>query len=217
MASNGDPQPARRPGSPVGRVAGRNVCLRWALSTGLSVLSWLLSVSCALGADSPDVTITGGADTSGRNYAWTVRNEHASPIVYVEIPYKKVLMFFAPEGWQSDCGRGAGAVRERRAGTCVAVAASPASGIPYGAAAEFRMRLSGSGARRARGAVLIRFADGDEVQVDGVELPQRETIGDKYVSLFALGAIFATWVVVRAVRRRRSPDDRPHQPPSHHG
>jgi hypothetical protein len=146
-----------------------------------------------------------------------MRNEHSSPIVSLEIPYDRVLMFFAPEGWQTDCGRGAGAVRERRAGTCVAVAASPASGIAHGTAAEFRMRLSGSGAKRARGSVLIRFADGDEVQVDGVELPQRETIGDKYVSLFALGAIFATWVVVRAVRRRRSSDGREHQPPSHHG
>jgi hypothetical protein len=163
------------------------------------------------------VTITGGADTSGRNYSWTVRNERSSPIVYLEIPYKKVLMFFAPDGWQTDCGRGAGAVRERRAETCVAAAASVASGIPHGAAAEFRMRLSGSGARRARGTVLIRFADGNEAQVDGVELPQRETIGDKYVSLFALGAIFATWAVVRAVRRRRSPHGRQHQPSSHHG
>jgi len=183
----------------------------------LIALVWLLSVSCALGADPPAVTITGGADTSGRNYAWIVSNEHPVPIVYMEFPYDRVLMFFAPEGWQTDCGRGAGGVRERRTGTCVAAAASPASGIGQGTAAEFGMRLSGSGARRASGTVVIRFADGSEAQVDGVELPQREAVGDRYVSLFTLGAIFATWVVVRAVRHRRSPDGRPRRLSSHQG
>jgi hypothetical protein len=65
------------------------------------------------------------------------------------------------------------------------------------------MQIAPAGAKRGPGEVSIRFADGSEVRVAGVELPQQEGLGDKYVSLIALGGVFAFFVIAQAVRKRR--------------
>ena len=182
-----------------------------------AVLLCALATSTAMGANPPTVSMTGGADVSGRNYSWTVTNDHSSPIVFVEFPFDKVLLFLAPQGWQTDCGRQTGATFEHSAKTCAARAPSPASGIARGATEEFEMRLFRSGARRGPGTVLVRFADGSEVMVGRVELPQRKGVGDRYVALFALGAAFAVWGVVRAVRRLRTSATPTDEPTTRHG
>lgn len=179
-----------------------------------AVLLCMLATSSAMGVDSPKATMIGGADASGRNYSWTVTNDHSSPIVFVEFPFDKVLLFLAPQGWQTDCGRQTGAAFEHSAKTCAARTPSPASGIARGTTEDFEMRLFRSGARRGPGTVLVRFADGSEVRVGGVELPQRKGLGDRYVALFALGAAFAVWGVVRAVRRPRTTAKTPTDEPS---
>ena len=107
-----------------------------------------LATSSAMGLDLPKATMTGGADVSGRNYSWTVTNEHSSPIVYLEFPFDKVLLFLAPQGWQTNCSQQTGDIFEHSAESCAARAPSPASGITRGATAEFGMRLYRSGARR---------------------------------------------------------------------
>ena len=182
-----------------------------------TVLLCALATSAGLAAGPPKATMIGGADASGRNYSWTVTNEHSSPIVYVEFPFDKVLLFLAPQGWETDCDRHTGTAFEHGAETCAARTPSPASGIAHGATEEFEMRLYRSGARRGPGTVLIRFADGSEVRVGGVELPRRKGLGDRYVALFALGAAFAVWGVVRAVRRLRTSATPTDEPTTRHG
>jgi len=65
------------------------------------------------------------------------------------------------------------------------------------------MQIAPGGVKRGPGEVTVRFADGSETRVSGVELPQQEGLGDKYVSLIALGGVFTIFVIVQAVRKRR--------------
>jgi hypothetical protein len=65
------------------------------------------------------------------------------------------------------------------------------------------MQIAARGAQRGPGQVIVRFADGTETIVSGVELPQPETVGDKYLSLIGLGLVFAVAVVVREWHVRR--------------
>ena len=70
----------------------------------LSILaSWLVAAPVVTVADPPNATVTGGPDTSGRKYSWTVTNEHTSPVVYVEFPHYHGSLFFAPENWRVEC------------------------------------------------------------------------------------------------------------------
>lgn len=65
------------------------------------------------------------------------------------------------------------------------------------------MQIPPGGAKRSPGEVTVRFANGNETRVSGVELPQQEGLGDKYVSLIALGGVFTIFVIVQAARKRR--------------
>lgn len=163
----------------------------------IALTSWLGASSPLAGpVDTTKVVISGGPDTSGHNYAWTITNNHASPIVYVEFPHYHAGLFFAPEGWSTEgC--------ENQPRMCAASAESPAVGIPRGQASTFRMRIDPRGAKRGEGTVLVRFADETRVNVGGVELPRSEAVADKYAPLIGLGAIFVVWMTVRTMRRAK--------------
>ena len=81
---------------------------------------------------------------------------------------------------------------------------SAEQGIEPNRGAEFRLQLAAGGAKRGTGEVTVRFADGSSSLVANVALPRQEAVGDKYVALIGLGAIFAVWLTVRAVRNRRA-------------
>ncbi|MCH9002198.1 MAG: prolipoprotein diacylglyceryl transferase, partial [Planctomycetes bacterium] len=66
----------------------------------------------------------------------------------------------------------------------------------------FGLTVSARGTPRGKGDVLIRFADGTETRVRA-EVPIKETLADRYVSLIGLGLIFGVFLVVRAVKRRK--------------
>jgi hypothetical protein len=66
------------------------------------------------------------------------------------------------------------------------------------------MQIAPAGAKRGPGDVTVRFADGSETRVTGVESPQQERLGDKYVSLIALGSVFTIFVIAQAARKRRA-------------
>jgi hypothetical protein len=51
--------------------------------------------------------------------------------------------------------------------------------------------------------VTLRFDDGTEMRVGGVELPHAEGLGDKYVSLIGLGLVFMIFILAQAIRKRR--------------
>ena len=149
------------------------------------------------------VSITGGADASGHTYTWQVHGGGTSPIVEIRIPHYRAGLFFAPQGWLSDCTAQVKVGAKDEPGICTARAAAPTDGITPGRSATFSMQIASAGAKRGLGEVTVRFADGSETRVTGVELPQSEGLGDKYVSLIALGGVFVIFVVVQAVRKRR--------------
>ncbi len=182
------------------------------------VLAVQFGASTLTTATPPPVTITGGADPTGYTYTWTVINKHTSPIVHVEFPHYHGAMFFAPEGWSVECTFLVNAGVEDRPGVCTArdvLFAEAPAGLARNNAAlrnrlgsakgsfDFRMQVVLTGTRRGQGKVLIGFADGSEVHVAGVELPQREYVGDKYVPLIGLGLIFVVWVIARSWGRAK--------------
>ncbi len=154
-------------------------------------------------ADTPKVTITGGADASGYKYIWTVSNEYTSPVVYVEFPHYHGSLFLAPENWRVECTFLVNVGVADRHGICKASADSPSAGIGRSKSGTFRMRVMLTGTTRVQGTVVVRFADGTELAVPAVELPQRETTGDKFVPLVGLAVLFIVLVAVRARRRGR--------------
>ncbi len=182
------------------------------------VMAVLFGAAIPTAAAPPPVTITGGADPAGYTYTWTVTSKHSSPIVHVEFPHYHGALFFAPENWSVECTFLVNVRVEDRPGVCTArntlfaeaparrtrndVAPRSRSASAQGAL-EFRMQVVLKGARRGPGHVLVRFADDSEVYVAGVELPQREAAGDKYISLIGLGLIFVVWVIARTWGRAK--------------
>jgi len=172
-------------------------------SNMLVVLSMLASGGASSPATEP-VTIVGGADASGHQYSWTMTNASASPIVEVRFPHYRASLFFAPDGWTTDCSAQVGIGGKDEPGVCTGRAGSSTGGIAVGRSAVFRMQIASAGAKRFPGNVTVRFADGTETTVGGVELPTREGAGDKYTSLAGLGTVFLVLVIVQARRRRRN-------------
>ncbi|MCH8991974.1 MAG: hypothetical protein IIA44_09540 [Acidobacteria bacterium] len=124
------------------------------------------------------------------------------PIVFVEFPHYHGSLFFAPEGWNTECTFLVNVGVRDSPGVCTAFVDSAAVGIAPGRSARFNMRIDAAGAIRAGGEVFIRFADGTEAVVAGVELPQAETTGEKYVPLIGLGVMLLVVVIVQKRRTR---------------
>jgi len=154
-------------------------------------------------ADPPLVTITGGSADSGHNYTWSVTNRYTSPIVRITFPHYRATVFDVPDGWNGKCTHLLGSGSTDEPGTCTAELLAPESSIQRGTSELFTMRVWQSGTQRTRATVSIWFADGTQLDVPGVELPARESFGDRYVSLLGLGSIFLVWLMVRAVRGKK--------------
>jgi hypothetical protein len=137
------------------------------------------------------------------SYKWSVTNNHTSPIVYVEFPHYHAGLFWAPDGWATEIS---GLVRvgfKDEPGVCTARAKTARSAIAPGQTGTFEVQIAPLPTKRGEGAVLIRFADGTEVSVGKVELPQPERVGDKYAPLIGLAVIFAAWALIRAIHLRK--------------
>ncbi len=155
-------------------------------------------------AQQPRVTITGGADEAGTMYHWTVTNHHTSPVIYVEFPHYRATIFFAPNGWSTDQSTHlVTAGHTVQPGLCVAHVQSGVVGIGSQRNADFRMQISPGEVQRVSGKVTLQFADGSKIVVRGVELPQRQALGDRYISLIGLGCIFILIIVIRTLKEKR--------------
>ncbi|MGB9626872.1 MAG: hypothetical protein ACPMAQ_18625 [Phycisphaerae bacterium] len=175
--------------------------------------AWIAATAASAGGAGPvlaagtdRVTITGGADDTAHNYAWTVTNRHVSPIVEVEFPHYHADTFMVPPGWTQRCTYLVNVGVEDRPGVCTA-AAPAGDGIAHGESAEFGMRICAAGANVGRGNVRVRFADGSEAVVAGVSLPEASPTSTKYMPLVGLAVIFVLVVVIRERRRHRSSAD----------
>ncbi len=149
------------------------------------------------------VTISGGADASGHKYSWTVTNGASTPIVELSFPHYRAGLFFPPPGWSSECTGLVSVGAKDEPGQCTARANSPSDALAPGRSLAVQMQIAPAGARRATGTVTVLFADGTPSAVPDVELPTRESVGDKYLSLIGLTALFVAFLAIDAVRRRR--------------
>jgi len=183
--------PRRTSRSPVPRIA-RPLLLSVAL------------VAPRTAAQQPRVTITGGADGSGQNYHWTVTNHYGSPVVYIQFPHYHADTFLTPDGWEKECTNLIHVGARKKPGTCTASVDSPGKGIASGHSAEFGMRLArGGGYHRRPGQVTVRFADGTQTIVGGVELPTASTTSERLYALIGFALVFVIVVYVQVRRRRK--------------
>jgi len=155
--------------------------------------------------DEPKVEITGGAEGSGQNYRWTVTNHYGSPVVYIQFPHYHADTFITPNGWEKECTNLMRVGARDAPGTCTAWADSPEKGIAPGRSAEFSVRLAAGGAHRRPGQVTVRFADGTQTIVAGVELPTASTTPERLYGLIGFALVFAIVVIVQTRRRRKAP------------
>ena len=168
----------------------------------------MASVCAAQGSD--PVEVEGGADASGQNYKWDVRNGSDSAIVSIEIPHFRGGVETAPDGWGTELThpRGAGG----RAGVFKASAKSARDGIAPGRSKSFRLIITAAGTPRGHGEITVRFDNGEVVRVSA-ELPVKASLADRNVSLIGLSLIFGIFVFVRFLRgRKRAIVDVPAQP-----
>lgn len=149
---------------------------------------------------SPNASIRGGADESGQNYSWTIINDYDSPIVFIEFPHFRAAVGFPPEGWKSEMTNPNGV--GGRTGTFAMSVERAAEGIAPGESERIRLTVTVRGTPRGKGRVLIRFADGTRTRLRA-EVPIKESLADRNVSLIGLGLIFAVFLFFRVFKRRR--------------
>lgn len=150
-------------------------------------------------AKEPVVVITGGVDEAGQVYRWTVTNEHTVPISYLSIPHYGAVSVEMPDGWNGDLTVRGG--EGGRPGKFIVKAEFPWAQISQSGSAEFSLSLPEPGRAWGFRNAHVRFEDGMEILVS-LEVPLKETAGERSVPLIALGAIFAAYVIVQALRRR---------------
>lgn len=183
--------------------------MRWLAMALAVVIGGVVSAASArtvVSSADESVTIDGGPDTTLQNYSWTVTNHHTSPIVYVKIPHYRAAVFEAPRRW--DTSKTTYLVNvgvPDKAGFCVAEAIAPTPGISRGSSREFKMSLNVQRGLLGKGTVIVRFADGTEAKVFGVELSVPPEPSGKWVPLIGAGAIFVVWVLIRTLRQRGKP------------
>lgn len=154
-------------------------------------------------AEPPRATITGGVQADGA-YAWTVKNQHTVPIVYVEFPHYHGDLFMTPPAWQQETTYLVNVGVPDRAGVCTASVDNPARGIAPGRTAEFGLRISADGTRHGRGSARVRFADGTEFVISDVPLPVQPPTIEKYTGFVGVMLLALLIVVLEARRRRRA-------------
>ncbi len=196
------------PAGPQGRSVRSPTRPKRTRATGTSLFVALLSAVTAGAAGTPEepkVEIAGGADGSGQNYRWTVTNHYGSPIVYIQFPHYHADTFHAPEGWSKESTYLVNVGVPDKPGTCTASVDSARKGIPPGRSAEFSVRLATGGAHRRPGQVTVRFADGTQTIVAGVELPTASTTPERLYGLIGFALVFVIIVIVQTRRRRKGP------------
>lgn len=193
--------------SPAGRAEGFRLRMAPRNANGLIAAHWSGLAMLLLAAEataSMEVTITGGADITGQTYTWVVTNGSASPVVAVRIPQYRGSWHRVPDGWSGEVEHPRG--EAGLAGTFIATADNQSAGIMTGASAEFQLGIVAEGTPQGFEEVEIEFADGT-VALVRAEVPIKEPVTDRNISLLGLGGIFILYLLVRAFKRREQPSD----------
>lgn len=176
-----------------------------------AILALLLCTPGLVLAKKPLVEITGGADVAGNNYSWEVTNLYSSPIVHIEFPHYAADLFRTPDGWKQETVNLINVGVPDEPGVCTAFVKQPNLGIRQGGRAKFGMRINIRKAMRKNGTVTVRFADGTETLVEGVELPNQGQVQNKHMALIGTAVIFGGWVAFRTLRQRGKAKKPPNQ------
>ncbi|UCF34093.1 MAG: hypothetical protein JSV78_02060 [Phycisphaerales bacterium] len=160
-------------------------------------------------AGQPKVTVEGGSDASGHNYAWTITNHHNVPITRISFPHFGADVMRGPDGWQSSCTNAVRVGVSDPTGVCTAMVEGVHGGIKPRSSGKFTLRVARPDAKASAGEMEIIFADRSTYVVSGVELPHAEPLGDKYMPLMGLGGIFLIFLLVSALRHWAKKDQRP--------
>lgn len=155
------------------------------------------------GVRAAPVIVEGGPEGLGNSYQWTITNSYDSPIVKVEIPHYRANLFYAPKGWTTSCTNLVEVGGKDAPGVCTSSAQSPVDGIASGRSASFQIQLATGQVKRGFATARFTHADGATHEVSGVFVPIPESMGDRYIPLFGLGAILTVFAAIQAARRRK--------------
>jgi hypothetical protein len=165
------------------------------------VSAWVAAACVCLGAE-PAVSVEGGSGEDGHSYAWTVRNNAAQAITYIEFPHYNGDLPTDVRGWKPEMTEQVGAGGGGRVGKLMYTAEAPFRGLAPGRSETFGLRVGPAGAVEKTAVVRVRFADGTEAQVPGVLCPMPESWLSRNIPLFGLGACFVLFVAIARRRRR---------------
>ncbi len=159
-------------------------------------------------ADEPIVTIEGGMQDTD-DYSWEITNHGDKPIVYVEFPHFHADLFTPPRGWEIECTFLVNVGVPEKPGICTATATDPADGIQPGRTARFDMRIAKLETYRGEGEAKLRFSDGTETIVGGVELPRGLTLAERSGPALGFAVVVLIMILVgtRARKKRAAADE----------
>lgn len=170
---------------------------------GLTLCAGLLLTSAPAPAqNAAPVTITGGRDANGQNYAWTVTNHGETAIVGIEFPHYRADMFSAPPGWQVDATNLQNVGVSQTRGVCKASTDDPRLSIQRNRSAEFTMRIARGGPHPGAGVVTVELADGKRLQIAGVDLPTAPASTEKWLMPVGIGVLLALLIAWQQLRRK---------------
>ena len=157
------------------------------------------------------VTIEGGQqrEIAPNHYEWTITNHGTKVITSFQIPHYLGNIFTCPEGWEFTITNKVRLGMKHEPGLITAKAVAPQAGIQPSRSATFRLRAFYRNTAPAKRDATITFADGSTEVVAGVEIPWRASWLHRHTLLISFGAMFAVFLLVQALRRRRKrkPDE----------
>ncbi len=164
----------------------------------------VLACSSPLQEYPADVIVEGGMDPTNRHYySWTIANGNDEPIVAVEIPHYRGLIFTVPRGWSKEVTEWETGSAEVDVGRLRATAPT-GGGIRRGQSATFSIQLHARGASAQRGDMIVEFADGASATIVDIEYPGKEPWLTRNMTLVGMIGLVVVALVVHLLRRGRA-------------
>ncbi len=170
---------------------------------------WLLAVLEIGHAAVPlaaQVAIDGGREpTNPYKYTWTLTNHGSKNITYLEIPHFLGVGFEAPPHWTYEITEQVVEGKPVTTGVVRTRPQSPWYALRPGQSAEFSLTVAvvANPPAPRSGTVKIGFADDTVDTIAGVEVPCPVPWLQRHALLLELGAMFALFLLVQALRSRR--------------
>lgn len=175
----------------------------WHLLLG-SILVLTAGAASSTSAQTDGVTITGGRQAENRQYwRWTITNNGTQPIVFMKFPHFLGDIFEYPKDlWNEEITNRNELGMDRTNGIFILNAKSAYRGIPPGQSLDIAIRVGRGDNFSVASTVIIKFADGETVEVLNVYCPQLQPIWERNILLFGMGSMFAMFVLYRYLKGR---------------